>query len=472
VKKHFDFLKNALEPTIEDDPATPVVRKFRLFFYPLIFVGIFLAIFSFQVLLSGDGLGETLSNGAKKFSFLNILGLSSERDLSGQADDRINILLTGMGGLGHQGPFLTDTIILASIRPSDGKVALLSIPRDLSVSIPGYGWRKINNVNHYGELNNPGNGADETKKFMEDLLDTNIDYYVRVDFSGFEKLIDELGGIDVYVDNAFTDTEFPDDNYGYQTISFPQGWQKMNGTTALNYARSRHGNNGEGSDFARSQRQQKVIKAIKDKVLSVNTLINPLKLNSLFEAYQTNVSTNIKLSEIPAFAKLAKKIDDEKLHTMILDNSPDGLLYSTMVNGAYLLVPKDESFYEIQQVVAHIFDDQKSLERDERPTVEIRNGTPINGLAYDTSVALTKKGFDVIKIGNALEKTYEKTVIYDLSRGQKPRSLERLVKELNANVSTAIPSWFEVSSTTDDSGTVLSASSGADFLVVTGAPTP
>ncbi len=467
MTKDFNFLRNPLAD--KDTPSRHQVAPgiLRALVYPIIFIGVFICALSFQVILSGDGLATEESSERNVFSsFLNALGFADEKPLKGEDEDRINILLTGMGGLGHSGPFLTDTIIVASIQPSTNKVAMLSIPRDLSVSIPGYGWRRINSVNHYGELQNPGDGAAYTANFIGDLLDIPIHYYVRVDFKGFEEVINELGGLDIYVDTSFSDSQFPTDNYGYTTISFTQGWNAMDGVTALNYARSRHGNNGEGSDFARSQRQQKVIKAVKDKLLSVSTIFNLRKVNALYDTYQENVSTNLEPWEMIRFAKMARDIDDSNISTLVLDNGPDGLLYSTMINGAYLLFPRDESYFEIHQVVDNIFNPQEYLTRPERATVEIRNGTKVNGLAYETSVDLTKLGFDVERIGNAVAQDYEKTVIYDLTNGNKQRSLERVKEFFNANVTTNVPLWLTEDA--PDDGTDRLAPSSADFLIILG----
>ncbi|MFH1286415.1 MAG: LCP family protein [Candidatus Magasanikbacteria bacterium] len=188
-----------------------------------------------------------------------------EVDLEGQEEDRINILILGMGGPGHDGPYLTDTIIIASVKPSNGQIAMISIPRDLGVNIPKYGWRKINSANALGEVNKPNWGAAYTTELIENTFDIDIHYYARVDFKAFEEIIDEVGGITVNVDRSFVDREYPAAADKYQVVSFTKGEQKMEGNDALKYARSRHGNNGEGSDFARARRQQKVLLAPKGK---------------------------------------------------------------------------------------------------------------------------------------------------------------------------------------------------------------
>ncbi|MFA5188442.1 MAG: LCP family protein [Patescibacteria group bacterium] len=431
----------------------------KIFFYPLIFFIIFISFFSFQVIFSGEGIAQNLEkiNPFGGFGF----SLSQDKLLKGEENDRINILLLGMGGEGHPGPYLTDTIILASLKPSENKVVLTSIPRDLSIPIPGYGWRRINEANHFGELKESGSGAEFATQTISQVFDIPIDYYVRVDFSGFEKLIDALGGVNVNVENSFTDNQFPTDDFssnpnGYQTISFKAGWQKMDGLTALNYARSRHGTNNEGSDFARSKRQQQVLQAVKDQALSFTTFLSYNKISALMKMYSEHVSTNMDIWEMFKFVKLAKKVDKQNISTLVLDNGENSPLYATMINGAYLLLPKDMSFYQLKQMVKYVFEPAKEVKAKEKIKVEIQNGTKIEGLAYQTSTNLKKKGYEVIKIGNAQKQDFTTTVIYDLTNGQKVEELQDLKAKLNANATFNQP----------EPGITYSAN--IDFLIILG----
>jgi LCP family protein required for cell wall assembly len=425
-------------------------RKFlpKILFYPLVFLCIFILIFSFQIIISGDNLAESIEK-------INILGLGINKDkaLRGETSDRINVLLLGMGGLGHEGPYLTDTIILVSIKPSKNKVALISIPRDLAVPMPGYGWYKINYANHFGEIKNPGHGSEFAVEVVNKTFDLPIDYYVRVDFAGFQKLIDELGGLKIYVDNAFVDNEFPRENIsadgitytnGYQTISFRAGWQKMNGETALNYVRSRHGSNGESSDFARSKRQQKVLQAIKDQALSFTTFLSYHKVNALLDFYKNHINTNLNAWEIFKLIRMAKKVNDGNVASLVLEDGPNAPLYATNIKGQFLLLPRDMSFFQLQQMVKYIFEPDKMAKAGEKIKLEVQNGTKIEGLAYKTMIELKNKGYDVVKIGNCVRQDFEKTVIYDLTSGQEQDALEDLKSKLNANVSIDKPDWLFV----------------------------
>jgi len=219
---------------------------------------------------------------------------------------RVNVLLLGIGGQGHEGPNLSDTMILASIAEDGHDVGLVSIPRDLwdpSLST------KVNSVYAYGQEKD-NDGLNVTKKTIGTLFGLPIHYTLRVDFNGFIKAVDLVDGIDVNVENAFVDSKYPvvgkeDDLCGltieteeidgvpqqvvkdatgsaipldkiteendpfdcrYETISFKQGLVHIDGVSALKFVRSRHGTNGQGSDFARSARQQKVILAFRQKV--------------------------------------------------------------------------------------------------------------------------------------------------------------------------------------------------------------
>jgi LCP family protein required for cell wall assembly len=442
-----NFLSELFDKKSKGKKTGKKTLSLKLFFYPFIFLFIFFVVFTCQIIFSGNSIIDTIS---KMNIFSNYsLAVSKDKLLNGEKEDRINILLLGMGGEGHPGPYLTDTIILASLKPSENKITLISIPRDLSIPIPGYGWRKINNANHFGEIKEPGQGAKYASDVVSQLLNIPVHYYVRVDFSGFEKLIDELGGIKVTVDNSFVDNQFPTNDYGYQTVSFTAGVQKMDGQTALNFARSRHGSNGENSDFARSKRQQKVLQAIKEKALSFSTFLSYNKISALFELYHDHVSTNLQMWEIFKFAQMAKNFDSSKITNIVLDNGPDGLLYSTNIGGAYLLLPKDMSFGELRQVVKNALEPAATTQPQELVKLEIQNGTKIEGLAYKTSLELKKTGYKVIKIGNAQIQNYEKTIIYDLTRGQKDEALEDLKSKFGADIYDQLPENLNIENDID-----------------------
>lgn len=417
------------------------VSKFIIYLFSVLTITFF--IFTYQVLFTQNSFVDSFGGKISIFKQLTNLAWGNDEDLAGIKEDRINVLLLGIGGAGHDGPNLTDTIILASIQPSTKKIAFISIPRDLLVNIPEQGMWKINNANHFGELKKKGNGGELASQVVANILDLPIHYYVRVDFTGFEKLIDDLGGIKIFVEKDFVDYQYPTNDYKYQVISFEKGWQTMDGDTALKYVRSRHGNNGEGSDFARSERQQKVIMAIKDRALSYSTLFNPKKLNKLLAAMDDHVKTNMEISEALAFYTLIKDIDLENAKSLVLDDSPNGYLYSGSVNGAYVLQPKGGDFSQIQFSLKNIFF-SPAIETVTQPlNLEIMNGTPENGLAFRSSEILKKYGYKILKIGNAPEQNLSQTIIYDLTAQKNQTELEKLSKLFPADIVTDVPEWVK-----------------------------
>lgn len=326
--------------------------------------------------------------GVFKFSpVLFELLFKPEVELKKTSDNTINILLLGIGGGAHEGPNLTDTIIFTSINPKTNKIIMVSIPRDLWV--PDL-QAKVNTAYAFGEEQGKGKGLVLAKAAIAKILGQPIDYAIRIDFSGFEKAIDLIGGIDILVERTFDDYEYPvagkeDDPCGhapeeinilatgssqleafpcrYKHIHFNKGMTHMNGQTALEYVRSRHALGAEGSDFARSRRQEKVISAFKDKVLSLDTFLNPGRVLSLYSLLEKSIDTDIKQDEFDDFIKLAQKMKNAKLQNTIVDygdstEGREGLLTipvdSSDYNGQWVLIPRvgNGDFSEVKEYVA------------------------------------------------------------------------------------------------------------------------
>jgi len=385
------------------------------------------------------------------FKQIGYLFFGSDNNLEGYGDDRINILLLGMGGAGHDGPYLTDTMILASIKPSTGQIALISIPRDLGVEVPGFGMDKINHLNAYAEQKNPGEGGEATRAAVEKLFNIKIPYYFRLDFKAFSEIIDQLGGVSVNVETAFVDQMYPTDNYDYQTINFNAGVQQMNGETALKFVRSRHGNNGEGSDFARAARQQKILFALKEKLLSYSTLLNPFKINEIKNSLQNHITTNLNFANIMSLARLAKNLNTKSINTVVLDDNPKGYLqsYISPITGAFLLSPKTGNFDEINNLIANVFSENKVAKTDNtpaqvRPTiesavVEIQNGTWNAGLAARMKKRLEDKNFAIATIGNTTLRPQSGSGIYQIGNRDLISLKQSLQQELHIPIKQNLP---------------------------------
>lgn len=322
---------------------------------------------------------------AKYIPTLFELVFQKDINLKKTEHNRINVLLLGIGGGKHDGPNLTDTIILASIDPQSKKVTLISVPRDFWIEDLK---AKINSAYATGELKRKGGGLTLTKAIVTKVLGQDIDYGLRVDFNGFIKAVNMVGGIDVFVDRSFEDKEYPlsgkeTDTCGhseeqlsdlatassqldafpcrYEALSFKAGKQHMDGDTALKFVRSRHGTNGEGSDFSRSKRQEKIIKSFREKIFSAQTFLNPVRLISLYEVFKGSIDTDILPNELDDFIKLAKQLQNAPFNSAVLDSGGEegrpGLLINPPISNEYkfqwVIVPRagTEDYSEIHQYV-------------------------------------------------------------------------------------------------------------------------
>jgi LCP family protein required for cell wall assembly len=329
---------------------------------------------------------------ASIYPFLFQLIFNRSVDLK-QTDNQINVLILGIGGGVHEGPNLTDTIILASLNPKNNKVTLVSIPRDLWVPDLTGSVKKINSAYSVGESVKKGGGLRLAEAAVSQITGQNIDYGVRIDFSGFVKAVDIIGGLDINIDNSFDDYQYPiagkeTETCGhaqeeiqvlatasaeqavsnfpcrYKHIHFDKGLSHMDGETALEFVRSRYASqSAEASDFARSKRQEKIIKAFKDKILSAQTLINPGKIISLYTVLQGSIDTDVKQDEFDDFIRLATKMKDAKIQSVVIDAGDEqtqrpGLLINPPISNdykyAWTLIPRvgNGNFSEIKSYIS------------------------------------------------------------------------------------------------------------------------
>jgi len=370
---------------------------------------------------------------------LRTLVRSADKPLAGEQDDRVNILLLGMGGKGHNGPYLTDTVILATYRPSTDEVALLSIPRDLVVHTREFGSVKLNAVNAFAEQRERGSGPAAVARILSTILDQPIEYWLRIDFNGFERAIDAVGGVEVAVERPFVDNQFPvaSDDWQVRTVSFAAGPQHMDGKAALEYARSRHGSNGEGSDFARSRRQEKILVALREKLLRAGTLLNPFTIEELISTVRDSLDMNFETWELLRLARSAADVRSEDIALRVMTNA--NILESGVnADGAFVLMPRGNDWGLVRDFARGVFD-EGAAERRAEVRIEVQNGTAVTGLAQRTASLLADAGYRVVRVGNANERGFEKSVLYDLSNGARTEELAKLRAIVNANVAPAIP---------------------------------
>jgi len=148
-------------------------------------------VFSYHVSTTTEGSGAFPS--FSLFSTIKHLVTADSHELAGEEDDRVNFLLMGIGGEGHSGPQLTDTILFTSYRPSTDEIAMMSLPRDMTVPIPGYGYRKVNHANAYGEQDEPGSGPALAAQVIGDILNEDINYLEGRGLPGIDALNDKTG---------------------------------------------------------------------------------------------------------------------------------------------------------------------------------------------------------------------------------------------------------------------------------------
>ena len=327
-------------------PLNPApARKRRVF--PIVFW----VVMAVVLILLGAGLARAYNVSTKIFgsnvSFFErareLLFGGSGAPLQGEAQGQINILLLGYGGPNHDGPYLTDSMILASIKPDTKQILLTSIPRDFlwKISANGSG-AKINEAFADGvgnKINFSGGGASAIAA-VEGVSGETIPYFTSLDFQGFVDAVNKVAGLDVNVENTFTDDQYPNDaTNGYlPPQTFTAGQQHMDGARALIFARSRHAAGVENGDFARSKRQEKILAAFRDKVNSLNLVGNAGTYNSLLSILADHFHTNIEPAQVLHLAGMLKGANYQIL-TQTLDDSTGLVCNDTLPDGAFVLDP-------------------------------------------------------------------------------------------------------------------------------------
>lgn len=256
-------------------------------------------------------------------------------------------VILGIPGKGNNAPNLTDTLMVAGINQKTKEGFLLSIPRDL--------WVKMPQKNFYTKINAvyQNFGLDALKNILSEITGLEFDYSAVVDLSGLKQVIDQLGGIDVYVEKDISDSAFPGSNNSFQIFTLKAGLQHLDGETALKYARTRHDTWG---DFSRMNRQQQVLMALKEKITALHPLWNLGVVLSIWQVIMSHVSTNISLLDIKTFWQVAKDIDLEKIKFRALDQTTELLVPDHVLIGnqeAYILKPKAglDNYEEIRNFI-------------------------------------------------------------------------------------------------------------------------
>lgn len=341
----------------------------------------------------------------------------------------INILLIGLDYRPQEEDTRADTQIVVHIDLANKTAALISIPRDLWVTIPGFGEGRINSAYQLGERNLatiPGGGATLAMSTVQQNFGIPIHYFAQVDFKGFEQVLDAMGGVTIDVAKPLVDNEYPLANYGATRVYIPAGLQHMDGHTALEYARSRHADN----DIGRNSRQQQVLLAVKQEALSLNIVSHLTEtVNELAGA----VKTDLTFIQVTSLAQMAKDIGPGSIQTVLLDLP---LVNPTVLaSGADVLMPNWDL---IRPKVAQVFGDPRLAKEAAR--ISVLNGTNVAGVARKTTDFLSTSGFAVVNLASANDPgTHPTTTITDYTDGAKPYTVKALAKALGLPESSIVP---------------------------------
>jgi LCP family protein required for cell wall assembly len=329
--------------------------------------------------------------------------------------ERINVLLLGIDHREDEplDASRADTLLVVSVDPASRSAVMVSLPRDLWVSIPGVGEQRLNVAHSMG-------GPELAMRTVTANFGIRLSHYARIDFRGFEQIVDTLGGIVVDVDRPIKDDEYPTDDYGFSRIYIGPGPQWMDGRTALQYARSRHSEN----DFGRARRQQRVLIAMRERAIQANMIFKAWELIPLA---QKTVTTDFGPLDLAKLAKLASEIDRERVQSLVVDAQYASPI--TTFDGAQVLLPNKPAIQAavtqayaksaalptpVARVSAPAAQPTPAVQPTPRPVtrVEVYNGTTRQGLARSTADWLARQGVEVTRVDSAERSDYPETRLF------------------------------------------------------------
>ena len=367
--------------------------------------------------------------------------------LRSEGSGRINILLLGIGGGTHDAPDLTDTIMIASIDPVNNKADLLSIPRDLWVQVSGHGSMKLNAVYETGKYaylhridNSNTNhlaiaaGFALADQVISGILGVTVNYTALVDFQAFRQAVDAVGGVTVDVSSRLYDPTMAWENNGDPILAEP-GVQSFDGKHALIYVRSRE----TTSDFARGERQRSVLVALKDKILTLGTLSNPVKISELISTFGDNVQTDLSLDEMSQLASLIKDIPNSQVASIDLASQSHSYVTTDHVGDQSVVRPLTGFFNynAIQSYVRSMLVDGY-IARERARVVVLASTVAVAAHAADM---LRNFGYNVVHTGVVpAPDTAVTTSLTDLSSGRDPYTAHYLAERLGVTPAASMPS--------------------------------
>lgn len=382
--------------------------------------------------------------------------------LKGEGSGRINVLLLGIGGSGHDGPDLTDTIMVASIDPVNHKTALISIPRDLWVQVPGHGSMKLNAAYAMGKYDSLGRfdgsshdtraikaGFSSTDKQIQKVLGITIHYNVLLDFRAFKQAVDAVDGIAVNVPTSLYDPTMAWEN-GWNPVLAKKGNQVFNGKRALLYVRSRE----TSSDFARSERQRAVMLALKQKVEQLGTLSNPLKLSGLLNSFGDNVTTDLSLSDASRMYDITKQIPEDAVKSVGLTSNGNSFVTTGRVGNQSIVRPVAGLYdYDaIRMFIRQTLPDSYIVKENAR--ILLVNGGVSAAVAEAKAKELKSYGYNIAGTAQS-QSNYSRTVLVNTAGKSNPYTQHYLEKRFKTTATNTL----------DDSSI---QQPGNDFILVLG----
>ncbi len=426
----------------------PASKKKKIFRVILILFIIVALITGFLFYKGYIALGKVLQGGGSAAALEENVDPSK---LNGEGNGRVNILLLGRGGEGHDGADLTDTIILASIDPVAKDAALVSIPRDLRVKANNSGaYTKINsvfsegkeaaynkstNLNKLSKKDAENAGFNLLESTVEDTLGIPVHYHLMVDFNGFEQAVNNVGGIDFNAPSSVQEQmRINGQNY---FLDVKTGQQHMDGFKALAYARSRH--TSPRGDFDRSERQRVMITALKDKIMSPSTFSNPQKISNLLTTFGDHVQTNFNTQDLQRLYQLSQQIPGNKIASVGLSDPPNSYVSTQSIAGISYVVPTAglNDYSQIQSYLRNVLKD--SYIRNENASIMVLNGTATAGLASKKAEELKSFGYNITGVANSPIKNLTTTIIVDMRSGQKKYTKNYLEKRFNVSTQSNLP---------------------------------
>ena len=322
---------------------------------------------------------------------------------------KMTVLLLGIdqrsaGSMSEERFFRTDTMILAQIDPARRTAAMLSVPRDLYIPIPGHEEARINTANVLGDAGGyPGGGPALAMKSVESVVGIPIDYYVLVNFSVFTTVVDTLApdGVEVCVPQEIYDPTYPDEGDGFIEVRFDAGCQQLDSERLLQYARTRK---TEGSDFDRSRRQQQVILATQEEIVSAGGLANLVRrAPALWSQLGENLRTDMELQTAVDLALVTTTIERDNIQVGQINNLHTR--FAKDDTGQDVLIPVPASISVLVQDTFNAqanmtTDDLRARAEEEQASIILLNNTTTVGLAGQTQTWLAEQGVQVTTVGN------------------------------------------------------------------------